>query len=83
MCLHPPEERKEEDHRGRTDAIEVILARKRLLTQYVSYDHRFRTPAALDMDWPEPRSVAPPEAGAVRTGSEVGGLPHHYARRAA
>ncbi len=56
---------------------------KRLLTEYVSYYHRFRTHLSLDMDCPEPRAVEPPEAGVVIAVPELGGLHHHYERRAA
>ena len=56
---------------------------KRLLTEYVSYYHRFRTHLSLDMDCPEPRAVEPPEVGVVIAVPELGGLHHHYERRAA
>ncbi len=56
---------------------------KRLLTEYVIYYHRFRTHLSLDMDCPEPRAVEPPGAGVVIAVPELGGLHHHYERRAA
>ena len=56
---------------------------QRVLTAYRSYDHRFRTPLALDMDCPHPRAVEAPEVGQVMALPEVGGLHQHYARRAA
>ena len=56
---------------------------KRLLTEYVSYYHRFRTHLSLDMDCPEPRAVEPPETGVVIAVPELGSLHHHYERRAA
>jgi putative transposase len=56
---------------------------RRLLTDYLTYYHRFRTHLSLAMDCPEPRAVEPPEAGEVVAVSEVGGLHHHYERRAA
>ena len=56
---------------------------KRLLTEYVSYYHRFRTHLSLDMDCPKPRAVEPPEVGVVIAVPELGGLHHHYERRAA
>ena len=56
---------------------------KRLLTEYVSYYYRFRTHLSLDMDCPEPRAVEPPETGVVIAVPELGGLHHHYERRAA
>jgi putative transposase len=56
---------------------------KRLLAEYVSYYHQFRTHLSLDMDCPQPRAVEPPEAGEVIARPEIGGLHHHYERRAA
>jgi putative transposase len=56
---------------------------KRLLTEYLTYYHRFRTHLSLDMDCPEPRPVETPEAGEMMAIPEVGGLHHHYERRGA
>jgi putative transposase len=56
---------------------------RRLLTEYFRYYHHWRTHRALDMDCPLPRSVQRPEAGPIREVPEVGGLHHHYERRAA
>jgi putative transposase len=56
---------------------------RRLLTDYLTYYHGFRTHLALAMDCPVPRAVVPPAAGVVIAVSEVGGLHHHYERRAA
>src|SRR5215475_5681748 len=56
---------------------------RRLLTSYFQYYHRWRTHRALDMDCPLPRPVQRPEAGPIREVPEVGGLHHHYERRAA
>jgi putative transposase len=56
---------------------------KRLLTGYMAYYHRFRTHLSLAMDSPEPRPVEPPEAGDVVAIPEIGGIHHHYERRAA
>jgi putative transposase len=56
---------------------------RRLLTGYFSYYHAWRTHRALDMDAPFPRLVQPPELGSVQEVPEVGGLHHHYERRAA
>jgi transposase InsO family protein len=56
---------------------------QRVLTAYISYYHRFRTHLALDMDCPDPRAVEPLEVGQVMALPEVGGLHHHYERRAA
>jgi putative transposase len=56
---------------------------RRILTSYFSYYHPWRTHRALDMDAPVPRPVQPPELGPVQEVPEVGGLHHHYERRAA
>ena len=54
-----------------------------LLTAYVVYYHRFRTHLSLAMDCPEPRPISLPDRGRVIAVPEVGGLHHHYERRAA
>jgi transposase InsO family protein len=56
---------------------------RRLLTDYFHYYHDWRTHRALDMDCPLPRPVQRPEVGPIREVPEVGGLHHHYERRAA
>jgi transposase InsO family protein len=56
---------------------------RRLLTNYVAYYHRWRTHLALAMDAPDRWPVQLPDMGAVVTVPEVGGLHHHYERRAA
>jgi transposase InsO family protein len=56
---------------------------RRLLTEYVTYYHRFRTHLSLAMDCPETRPVEAPEAGKVIAVPEIGRLHHHYERRAA
>jgi putative transposase len=56
---------------------------RRLLTEYFQYYHYWRTHRALDMDCPQPRPVQWPELGQIREVPEVGGLHHHYERRAA
>jgi transposase InsO family protein len=56
---------------------------RRLLTGYFQYYHHWRTHRALAMDCPVPRSVQRPEVGPIREVPEVGGLHHHYERRAA
>jgi putative transposase len=67
------------------DHVIVLHARhlRRLLTGYFQYYHHWRTHRALAMDCPMPRPVQRPEAGLIREGPEVGGLHHHYERRAA
>jgi putative transposase len=56
---------------------------RRLLTEYFHYYHHWRTHRALDMDCPQPRLVQRPDDGLIREVPEVGGLHHHYERRAA
>ena len=56
---------------------------RRLLTEYFRYYHCWRTHRALDMDCPLPRPVQRPPDGSIREVPEVGGLHHHYERRAA
>jgi putative transposase len=56
---------------------------RRLLTGYFYYYHRWRTHRALDMDCPLSRPVRRPGDGSIREIPEVGGLHHHYERRAA
>ena len=56
---------------------------RRILRNYLDYYHRYRTHRSLDMDCPEPRPVQPIESGPVIELPDVGGLHHHYCRRAA
>jgi len=56
---------------------------RRVLRRYFSYYHDWRTHLSLAMDCPEPRIAQPCEAGQVFEVPEVGGLHHHYERRAA
>jgi transposase InsO family protein len=56
---------------------------RRILTEYFRYYHRWRTHRSLDMDAPDVRPVQGREGGPVVQMPEVGGLHHHYERRAA
>jgi transposase InsO family protein len=56
---------------------------KRVLHSYVAYYHHWRTHRSLEMDVPLTRSVQRPELGSVHKVAEVGGMHHHYERRAA
>ncbi len=56
---------------------------KKILHQYFSCYHNFRTHQSLNMDSPESRPVQRPEQGRVVAFPEVGGLHHHYERMAA
>ena len=55
----------------------------RVLRSYFDYYHDWRTHLSLDMDCPEPRDIQSAEAGGIIEVPEVGGLHHHYERRAA
>jgi transposase InsO family protein len=56
---------------------------KRVLYSYVAYYHHWRTHRSLEMDAPVTRPVHGPELGSVHKVAEVGGMHHHYERRAA
>jgi hypothetical protein len=56
---------------------------KRVLSRYFNYYHHWRTHPSLSMDSPESRPVQLPAQGAMIEYPEVGGLHHHYERRAA
>jgi transposase InsO family protein len=51
--------------------------------RYLAYYHGSRLHLSLKKDAPEPRAVQPPEHGRVVAIPHVGGLHHHYERRAA
>jgi putative transposase len=55
---------------------------RRLLTRYLRYYRHWRTHRSLDMDCPLPRPIQRPEVGSIREDAEVGGVHHHYERRA-
>src|SRR5262249_29760801 len=55
----------------------------RHVKSFLAYYHESRTHLSLAKDPPEPRSVQPPEFGAVIAIPQVGGLHHRYERRAA
>ena len=70
----------------RCENAECILANavgSRILRKYVDYYHSRRTHLSLEKDAPEPRRVESPAMGKVRGIPKVGGLHHHYTRRAA
>ena len=56
---------------------------RRYLRQYLTYYLRFRPHLSLDKDAPLHRSVHDPSMGRVVQLAHVGGLQHHYERRAA
>jgi len=55
----------------------------RLLKDYFAYYHDWRTHLGLDKEAPQTRRVQRPEEGKIVAFPEVGGLHHHYERRAA
>jgi len=56
---------------------------KRILSEYFSYYHRYRTHLSLKMDCPVSRPIQTKKQGKVIAFPEVGGLHHHYERRKA
>jgi putative transposase len=56
---------------------------RRMLTRYFRYYHNFRTHLSLEKDAPTPRAIQDASLGPVIEVSQVGGLHHHYERRAA
>jgi len=56
---------------------------RRTLTAYCAYYHNWRTHLSLRKLAPEVRRVQPVTEGKVVEMPEVGGLHHHYERRAA
>jgi len=56
---------------------------RRTLTAYFTYYHQWRTHLSLGKDTPQPRWTQWPAEGRVIEIPEVGGLHHHYERRAA
>ena len=67
------------------DHVVVLSERhlKRILKSYLGYYHGWRVHQSLDMDAPDGRPIQPRESGTVVEFPEVGGLHHHYERRAA
>lgn len=56
---------------------------RRILVQHFRYYHKYRTHLSLAKDAPDPRVIQGEELGEVIEVPEVGGLHHHYERRAA
>jgi hypothetical protein len=56
---------------------------RRILTRYFRYYHKYRSHLLLAKDAPEPRAIQEVELGKVIEIPEVGGMHHHYKRRAA
>jgi putative transposase len=56
---------------------------RRVLVAYVGYYERARTHLSLHKDAPLTRPVQPPVMGRIVAHAHLGGLHHHYERRAA
>jgi hypothetical protein len=56
---------------------------RRLLRNYLTYDHGCRTHLSLEKDAPEPRAVERVDQGRIVETPLVGGLHHRYTRQAA
>lgn len=56
---------------------------RQTLTSYIAYYHQWRTHLSLRKDAPQSRKTQFPAEGPVIEIAEVGGLHHHYERRAA
>jgi putative transposase len=56
---------------------------RRILRRYFQYYHQYRTHLSLEKDAPELRPIQEMSLGEVIEIPEVGGLHHHYERRAA
>ncbi len=65
-------------------ALENLALRQQLaILKRNRYYHKYRTHLSLDKDAPEPRPIQAISLGEVIEIPEVGGLHHHYERRAA
>jgi hypothetical protein len=56
---------------------------RRHLQRYLVYYHQWRTHLSLDKGAPISRVAQPPACGTIVPVPHVGGLHHHYERRAA
>jgi transposase InsO family protein len=56
---------------------------REVLKSYFDYYHKSRCHLSLDQDSPEPRPIEQPNQGKVIGIPKVGGLHHHYTRKAA
>jgi putative transposase len=56
---------------------------RKILGRYFHYYHKYRTHLSLEKDAPEPRPIQAVSLGEIIEIPEVGGLHHHYERRAA
>jgi transposase InsO family protein len=72
----------------RRDCLDHVIvwnerSQRRHLRRYLAYYHEWRTHLLLDKDAPVPRVTHPPTRGTVVQIPHLGGLHHHYERRAA
>jgi putative transposase len=56
---------------------------RKILGRYFHYYHKYRTHLSIEKDAPEPRPIQAVNFGEIIEIPEVGGLHHHYERRAA
>jgi putative transposase len=56
---------------------------RKILGRYFHYYHKYRTHLSIEKDAPEPRPIQAVNFGEIIEIPEVGGLNHHYERRAA
>jgi hypothetical protein len=56
---------------------------RRVLKDYFEYYNRYRVHQSLEMDAPAGREIHYPEEGNIVAVPHLGGLDHHYERRAA
>jgi putative transposase len=56
---------------------------QRLMNLYCAYYHQWRTHLSLDKDAPVQRTAQPLACGPIVQVAHIGGLQHHYERRAA
>jgi hypothetical protein len=73
---------------GRRDCLNHVMILgeshlRKILARYFDYYHKYRTHLSLDKDAPERRPIQDAKLGEVIEIPEVGGLHHHYERRAA
>jgi putative transposase len=56
---------------------------RKILGRHFHYYHKYRTRISLEKDAPEPRPIQAANLREIVEIPEVGGLHHHYERRAA
>ena len=56
---------------------------RRHVARYLGYYHGSRSHLSLEKDCPDGRAIQPPDMGRIVAVPKLGGLHHHYERRAA